>query len=75
MDTNRLRHLTVVPFLLALLVVLGACSGGDADQGADPMSAGGGSADVESAGLSVITPHVDELAKGGGYIRCTSLWI
>lgn len=32
-------------------------------------------ADVESAGLSVITPHVDELAKGGGYIRCTSLWI
>lgn len=32
-------------------------------------------ADVESAGLSVITPHVNELAKGGGYIRCTSLWI
>ena len=32
-------------------------------------------ADIESAGLSVITPHVDELAKGGGYIRCTSLWI
>ena len=32
-------------------------------------------ADVESAGLAVITPHVDELAKGGGYIRCTSLWV
>lgn len=32
-------------------------------------------ADVERAGLDVITPHVDELAKGGGYIRCTSLWI
>lgn len=32
-------------------------------------------ADVESAGLTVLTPHVNELAKGGGYIRCTSLWI
>lgn len=32
-------------------------------------------ADIESAGLSVLTPHVDELSKGGGYIRCTSLWI
>ena len=49
MDTRHLRHLTVVPFLLAVLVLLGACSGSDADQGADPMSAGGGSADVEGA--------------------------
>ncbi|KGN37310.1 dimethylarginine dimethylaminohydrolase family protein [Knoellia subterranea] len=32
-------------------------------------------ADIESAGLRTIRPHVDELAKGGGYIRCTSLWI
>ncbi|PRY53421.1 N-dimethylarginine dimethylaminohydrolase [Knoellia remsis] len=32
-------------------------------------------ADIESAGLDVITPQVEELAKGGGYIRCTSLWI
>jgi len=29
--------------------------------------------ELESRGLSVITPEVTELAKGGGYIRCTTL--
>ena len=29
--------------------------------------------ELEARGLSVITPTVSELAKGGGYIRCTSL--
>ena len=28
---------------------------------------------LESRGLTVLTPHVRELSKGGGYIRCTSL--
>lgn len=28
---------------------------------------------VEAAGLQVITPLIEELAKGGGYIRCTTL--
>lgn len=28
---------------------------------------------LESRGLAVITPEISELAKGGGYIRCTSL--
>jgi N-dimethylarginine dimethylaminohydrolase len=28
---------------------------------------------IESKGLAVVTPHITELAKGGGYIRCTSL--
>jgi N-dimethylarginine dimethylaminohydrolase len=28
---------------------------------------------LESRGIIVITPEVSELAKGGGYIRCTSL--
>jgi N-dimethylarginine dimethylaminohydrolase len=28
---------------------------------------------LESRGLTVITPEISELAKGGGYIRCTSL--
>lgn len=28
---------------------------------------------VEAAGLKVITPEISELAKGGGYIRCTTL--
>jgi len=28
---------------------------------------------LQSRGLKVITPEVTELAKGGGYIRCTSL--
>lgn len=28
---------------------------------------------LESHGLKVITPEISELAKGGGYIRCTSL--
>lgn len=28
---------------------------------------------LEDRGLRVITPHVRELSKGGGYIRCTSL--
>jgi len=30
-------------------------------------------AEFESRGLRVITPTISELAKGGGYIRCTSL--
>jgi len=28
---------------------------------------------VESKGLKTVTPHISELAKGGGYIRCTTL--
>ena len=30
-------------------------------------------AELESRGLRVLTPRISELAKGGGYIRCTSL--
>jgi N-dimethylarginine dimethylaminohydrolase len=30
---------------------------------------------LESRGLTVLTPEVSELAKGGGYIRCTTLTI
>lgn len=30
-------------------------------------------ADLESRGLTVLTPHIQELSKGGGYIRCTTL--
>lgn len=30
-------------------------------------------ATLESRGLRVITPEISELAKGGGYIRCTTL--
>ena len=30
-------------------------------------------ANLEARGLTVLTPVVSELAKGGGYIRCTSL--
>ena len=30
-------------------------------------------AELEARGFTVITPEVQELAKGGGYIRCTSL--
>lgn len=29
--------------------------------------------DLESCGLTVVTPHIQELSKGGGYIRCTTL--
>ena len=32
-------------------------------------------AHLESRGLQVITPDITELAKGGGYIRCTTLTI
>lgn len=32
-------------------------------------------AELEQRGLTVLTPHVAELAKGGGYIRCTTLSI
>jgi len=32
-------------------------------------------ASLESHGLKVLTPEVAELAKGGGYIRCTTLTI
>ncbi len=28
---------------------------------------------VEAAGLKTITPQINELSKGGGYIRCTTL--
>lgn len=28
---------------------------------------------LESHGLTVFTPHIQELSKGGGYIRCTTL--
>jgi N-dimethylarginine dimethylaminohydrolase len=30
-------------------------------------------AKLESLGFKVITPEITELAKGGGYIRCTTL--
>lgn len=30
-------------------------------------------AELEKRGLKVLTPEITELAKGGGYIRCTSL--
>ena len=30
-------------------------------------------AELESRGLQIITPEINELAKGGGYIRCTTL--
>jgi N-dimethylarginine dimethylaminohydrolase len=30
-------------------------------------------AELESRGFKVITPQISELAKGGGYIRCTTL--
>lgn len=30
-------------------------------------------ASLEAHGLTVITPHIQELSKGGGYIRCTTL--
>ena len=33
------------------------------------------SEELRKRGLAVITPEVSELAKGGGYIRCTSLTI
>ena len=28
---------------------------------------------LEAKGLKVVTPHIQELSKGGGYIRCTTL--
>jgi len=28
---------------------------------------------LEASGLTVLTPHIQELSKGGGYIRCTTL--
>lgn len=30
---------------------------------------------LEARGLTVVTPHIRELSKGGGYIRCTTLTI
>ena len=30
---------------------------------------------LEAHGLTVLTPHIRELSKGGGYIRCTTLTI
>ncbi len=32
-------------------------------------------AELEKRGFTVLTPHITELAKGGGYIRCTTLTI
>ncbi len=32
-------------------------------------------AELESRGLICLTPDVTELKKGGGYIRCVSLWL
>ena len=32
-------------------------------------------AELEARGLTCLTPDVTELKKGGGYIRCVSLWI
>ncbi len=29
--------------------------------------------ELEARGLKVLTPHIQELSKGGGYIRCTTL--
>jgi len=29
--------------------------------------------ELEARGLTVLTPHIQELSKGGGYIRCTTL--
>lgn len=31
--------------------------------------------ELEARGLTVLTPHIQELSKGGGYIRCTTLTI
>jgi N-dimethylarginine dimethylaminohydrolase len=28
---------------------------------------------LEAEGLKTVTPEIDELVKGGGYIRCTTL--
>lgn len=30
-------------------------------------------AELEARGIKVLTPHIQELSKGGGYIRCTTL--
>lgn len=32
-------------------------------------------ANLEAYGITVLTPHIRELSKGGGYIRCTTLTI
>ena len=32
-------------------------------------------AELEARGLTCLTPDVTELKKGGGYIRCVSLWL
>lgn len=32
-------------------------------------------AELEKRGLTCLTPEVTELKKGGGYIRCVSLWL
>jgi len=32
-------------------------------------------AELEARGLTCLTPNVTELKKGGGYIRCVSLWL
>lgn len=29
--------------------------------------------ELEARGITVLTPHIQELSKGGGYIRCTTL--
>ena len=32
-------------------------------------------AELEKRGITCFTPDVTELKKGGGYIRCVSLWL
>ena len=62
MDTSRLRRRTAVPFLLALLVLLGACSsGGSTDQGADTRSAEVESADTGAAAREAPAPAANDL--------------
>ena len=62
MDTSRLRHPIAVPFLLVLLVLLGACSsGGDAD----PMSAGGEGEDAGAVDRGAVQGSFDEAAADG----------
>ena len=31
--------------------------------------------ELEARGIKCLTPEISELKKGGGYIRCISLWL
>ena len=62
MDTSRLRHLTAVPFLLALLVV-GACSSG----GGDSEEADTGSQDAASTTREVPAAGAPQDAADGAF--------